>query len=62
MYSKNKSGQRIDPCGTPHVIVISSEMVPLYILSLFGHYKQFQSKTFTIKKIYDNIKIGFKSL
>ena len=28
IYNKNKSGPRIEPCGTPHVILLSFEMKP----------------------------------
>ena len=28
MYIKNRSGPKIDPCGTPHVIKPSSEKTP----------------------------------
>ncbi len=42
---------------------IISLRISVYIYYLYSDTtKQFQSKTFTIKKIYNNIKIGFKIL
>ena len=34
IYNKNKSGPRIEPCGTPHVIFFSFEMKPFNLTFL----------------------------
>ena len=37
IYNKNKSGPRIEPCGTPHVILLSFEMKPFTHIFVNDH-------------------------
>ena len=30
IYNKNISGPRIDPCGTPHLMLLGDDLTPLY--------------------------------